>query len=481
MFTAVRLATFGGAFLGGAVAADDLAVGAYAAESVYRVGQGLAALAGLRAVGGAYKRTRAVKKVAPKKEMVSGLVPYQRRFEPAGRLRNKRRRVESKSKVQGNGGMGSELIFVSNKAGKKLRTSAMVDKLVRASLNTVRFRFSNVTEWSSATTPNGVLYLHNGNSGTLNVDLNNMPVVLFSLFGVNQSAQSDPTNAIANAEFDPAFPLRRLVHRPGWQLMFDSATNAWRWRRLNCVPASGAGTSNRLQLEDTSATSTLTGNLVTSAVTKPLGRKAMCLWTRLRLCFYGKKNDPTRIRIRMIKFTDQEMCPENYNYDSATTLNVYSAASNTLNEKADVNEFWREYVKPLINNPLSGQIRTQTDRKMIVLKEHTFSLDPTVSISNDTDGHKRVVDLFQRWGKVCDFSAPNYQAFTEATLDGENIFPVSSIGYQAQLSKPEDNIYYLIDSYQPVKIDEGAAVDSTLTASMDYNLQTCWGTLADLF
>lgn len=316
--------------------------------------------------------------------------------------------------------------------GRKLSKEAVRRKVTDTTLVTYRYRFSQLRDWSASTNnPNGQYFLHYG-ARTDNAALMNVPLFLFNLSSVRQTA------ALAES------PMHRLV--------YNTTADGYVWKKeygLN----SAAGADTTWGLEDNAAASTL-----------PLGRKALLNWTRARLLMYGKTSAPTRVQIQVVQFLDDLYCPEKQTFTS-------SYSPTLTNEAA---ELWSSIVKPLINNPIASQLKLKKPTYK-VLKTVTVEINPTSSTESDADPHMKVIDLFSRWGKVFDFSEVTSNLGTEVELEDGNKWPAPSVGYGCLPKTAKSSIYLMITSMQPYKSTEATTTNAE-TASFDVNIQTAWST-----
>lgn len=331
--------------------------------------------------------------------------------------------------------------------GKKHSRAYVRNRLVDTSVTQLRLRHSYMSDWSAddpATgAMSGVSFLRFAGLRDGNANLTTMPVKMFNLSSTAQGSN---------------------ISSPFWELVYNNTGSSYCW-------FNGYGLSN-------TAVATqpwiVEDNAGIAAATPHLRRKALMRWSRCRLQFYGKTKQPTKITVQIVKFLDEEFCPEYYTLTSGYTANVTNKAKEMLDR----------ICKPLVNNPIASQLATSKPT-LKVLKEYVIEIDPTRSTDNDQDVHRRVLDIFNRWDRVVNLTAPNSNvaANTLANLDDANKYVGPSSGYGVVPNKINDSVYLVIKSMQARKVDDSGAgvVQSTVaeTASMDWNIQTCWADVGD--
>lgn len=328
--------------------------------------------------------------------------------------------------------------------GRVLRRSTRNDRIVAAATNKFRLLHQRMTDWSGAGAPFGTVlrgarFLGYSGNRDLNVNLITYPGVIFSLHCIRQGTGSTSTPAFGIVKDNTG--AYKYWQEYGYSI--DGVTPVQEWQFEDTSRTSGAGTETR--------------------------RNGFCNWTRLRLQFYGKTKSPTMIRVRLIKFIDEQSTPDAQTYTSG-----YSAAlPSQMRAQLDQN------FKPLINNTIAGQINP--DRPAFrTIKTWAINIDPTETDQNDTDVYRRVVDIFNRWNKVVSFRSANTSAVTDIDMNNAMTEPSLQNAYGAYPNPYNSGYHVFVDSFQPIKKDQVAAGDPfdactvAETASMDWKLQSSW-------
>lgn len=275
-------------------------------------------------------------------------------------------------------------------------------------------------------------------------------------------------HAYADATYDdyPVYALNlcsvsqgaTATGQPLFRLRSNKTTNQLSWGVQSGQNGAGAAGSTWVH-EDVAAAST---------TSRDLGRKSLLAWSNVKLCFAGKKQAPSRIRVQMVKFYKDEVCPEFTTVAADTPANLAAAS-------ADGQELWQSFLKPLITNPCSSQVRNKRPG-MKVLKTWEILIDPTSTTESDVNPHQKFMKVFNRHDNILDFTAP-VAKLTNADLDDPGKFAAAGTGYRCYPQNLRSGIYLIISSMQQNYVASGGSMDNTLTASFDLNVVTCHKTI----
>lgn len=398
---------------------------AAAAEDGVVVGKYAAGLAGVGSALYGYKRLRGSSVDAQTANM---LVPT-----------GKRRR----STFNDGGGSYTQMTYQRSKSGKRIKTLTRHLRLLKTTVEPLRYRFGTAQDVNAA---QGTYWLSNRNLDSINRAL---PVYLMPLFNVRQGGGTDQT--VLNA-------------RAMYQLTRSTAGYAFR-PTYGIDPVAGTGLVTAVRQVPPS----ITGN-------DGPGRKGLCDWTRFRFCFWGKKKNPSNIRVSLIKFLDEELCPETY--DDKTGVFVPPASppiGATVSDKAA--EFYQMKVKYLLNGHLGIYNRFDRQKYVKVIKQWNINFNPIDAAAEtaDSDGraHMRHLDIFNRWNRPVDYTDRNLknpQSYTD-TLN-INLGGTPNDAFSGYLKNPERNVYIMIESVQPVA-DDVANAANPVAAPSDFSDLTC--------
>lgn len=444
----------GPATLGGVIgvggAANDLAVGVHAAEAAMAMPKVAAGL------GGLYYGVKAIKgrrSSSVKSESVEMARVRRSRYAPY-RARMRRRGYGSMSKPNsiriGDPASYRQLASIKSRGGKKVLQRTRAAKLWKTVTSPYRVRFGQVQDINATT---GTYWLTQQLYGAIDeVDYQRQPVYILNLTSVTQGNNGTLNSENANSPYKM------------WELVTGyTTTGQHRW-----FPVPG--------LDPTApANPRYTGCIVppTESNAAVVGRKGLLDWTRVKLCFWGKKKNPSQIRVRIVRFLDEEFCPE---YEMPqTAVNVGGGRSPAFNSK--VAEFWNHELKYLLNGHMGGYSRFDRSKYMKVLKEWNININPIDAGAETTDSdpraHMKHLDIFNRWNRVLDYTTRNSD-YPQALSDIKNVNATEAPGnYWSGYPKHESqNLYLLIESVQPADPDVGtsaAAPRPAPTAGSDYS------------
>lgn len=336
-----------------------------------------------------------------------------------------------------------QLTSVRSKRGRKIPRLTRQAKLLKTVTSPFHLRFGQVQDINAAT---GTYWLTQNN-----VDANtvSMPVYCINLFSVNQGGSADASN---------------LAAYKMWEMRFNTALNQYVWSPVTGIsPTTGTARFSPVAV------------LPSESVNDSLGRKGLLDWTKLKLCFWGKTKNPTNIRVRIVRFLDDEFCPES---DMPRGTGVSPAFS------SKVAEYWNSQLKYLLNGHMGTTGRADRRKYVKVLQEFKINLNPidagAETATSDPRGHMKHLEIFNRWNRVLDFTDRNSAApLTYPNLKNVNLPEASGAYWSAYLAKNQSNVYCLIDSVQPAEPDAAlsaavprpAPADTGFSASFDMLLE----------
>lgn len=310
-----------------------------------------------------------------------------------------------------------QLGMTKRRYGRKLSTKFRDLKLMQTVAVPLRFHFGRANDINAAEGPYWL------SQQQYNATSYRLPVYLFNLFTVSQ---------LANGLVD----TNKQAY-PGFELYRDTTTGRYSWG-----PVPG------LSVTDGSTATYVKERIAPSASTDHIiGRKGLLDWTRARVCIWGKKQNPTYVRVRLIRFTDEEFCPE-------FSINRTTGFTPTSVSYPKVNEYWENQIKYLLNGPQGSAPRSDRKQYVKVLKEFIVKMNPidasAETAESDPRGHMRHIDLFNRWGRVLDFTEPDpTNAPSMEDVRNVNKFEQPTREYSGYLRRADQAVYVMIDSVQP--------------------------------
>lgn len=339
------------------------------------------------------------------------------------------------------------------KIKKDTRRKYLLDSLVQAT----RYRFGRIQDSNAL---NGVYWLTNTN---LDDNWRRLPVYIIPLFTVNQGGAAVGAADTAMTP-DVTYGMYELM------IVKDAPADAtlqpgqMQWRRVpGYNPTLSAATNAYGPVAVTPS----------DQVDPVIGRKGLLDWTRLKLCFWGKRKAPSRIKVSIMKFRDPNYCPEEF-VDRGGNGGTTSGTSNLT---PDGCALWADRLKTLLNGGMAGYGRISDTNVINTLKEYNIDINPIdagAEGSADLRGHMKHLDLFNRWNRVMDFTVPMVNLVPEEPAKAysglpvletygdirvQNKLPTINEGFSAYLNRSDDMVYALIESIQEVEEAETTNTD----------------------
>lgn len=273
---------------------------------------------------------------------------------------------------------------------------------------------------------NGMQYMSNYQAAN---GLQYYPLVLFEL---------NSCNNIANGAIVTHAPVRQMYQN----------VSTIQWQPLNGHETDGTTLSSVWQTETSSHASSTVGAV-------PLDQ-AIHKWSSLDLELWGTKNKPTKYHIALVQFSED----------------VLPDWGNRTDQSA---EFWQSMVKHYVYNPLAKIDDGYNRRKMKILQQYTYNIDPTASYENDTDPHVKTVKLFYKFNRQSNFSWM-YNTPAVQTIPDMNQADWRAERQQNQPQvHPNARIYVMVRASNFTKVTEGVGtIDNTTTPSISWRMKTCY-------
>lgn len=360
------------------------------------------------------------------------------------------------------------------KRGYKIARHKYLDKVTSQAVTHIKERASAVSDPADATGNNrGAVWLAHGiNASPLNVyDIDTgvttaeanwveYPVHVFSL--CNTRANPAVGNAIGGfgwvlGQNSDAAPAPRTAK------MFFKRMGAWDRTVTPTVPPYPAFNSWEWEIVDNEA----------DANTYEIGRKGLLEWLSMNFMFYGKKTRPTKIKLQMVKFLEDSLCPDFQHWEGAdrSTNPTGGAGENACTLSDDGMEFWRATVKPLISSPIATYQVNGRGSKVKVLSTKFINLAPKETVDSDQDPHQEVLKWFQRVNQTIDYSV-YAQGMNNAQLDNPQYVQPNFKGKSKVPNQDwSKNLYLVVTSYQPERAAVAPAdYTNSSWASYDFNI-----------
>lgn len=308
-----------------------------------------------------------------------------------------------------------QLSSTKRKRGRKISAYNRQFKLLKTVTSAVRFRWGQVQDINAA---QGTYFL---TQQACDANFTSMPVYILNLCSINQGNSADGSNLAA-------FKM--------WEMRVDGVTNLIKWYPVYGISAGGSG-APRYSPQVVNPTE----NASTS-----IGRKGLFDWSRVRLCIWGKKKNPTNVRVRVVRMLDDEFCPEN-------GMDRTSGISPQFTPK--VAEYWNAQLKYLLNGHMGFSGRADRKRYVKTLQEFKIDMNPidagAETVNSDPRPHMKHLDIFNRWNRVMDFTDRNSALPQSLTnMRDVNVPDAASAYWGGYPAQPMKNLYLIIESVQPV-------------------------------
>lgn len=325
--------------------------------------------------------------------------------------------------------------------GKRNGKLSRALKLVKAQTQKMLLRYANISDEAE---PFGSTFIRNAVLTEDNT-IRRYPIHIFNLFSLNQGITGAPSEYSAV---------------PGFELRGIAATGQLFWAPIVAKAIDGV------------TDSLVWSKIQNSSTTTQAGRHSLIDWTRIRLHMYGKKKEPSFIKISLVKFDEDEVCPD-------FQLNVTTGISPTLGVEAY--DFWSARLKPLVSSQIASKPQTIYRKQMKVLKEYFVNIQPidaaAETSASDNRGHIKILDIFNRWSRVNDYqtiaSDTDEGVQTDAQLADPDFMGPINLGYGGYLRDKQRAVFLLIESVSPSQLASGTsgAIASERAVSYDFNIE----------
>lgn len=301
-------------------------------------------------------------------------------------------------------------------------------------LDRIVFRHQNIGPFDN----NGKQYLGNYDDG---VTTKYYPMVLFELNSVNN---------LINGTFNTVCPV--------YQLSQLTASGRMGFTQLSGQQADGTTSATAWQLEKSPH--------VVSGTGYPLNN-AIHAWSSIDMECWGTKNKPTKFNIMLCQF-NEDVLPA----DLVTANAWYYDSIPSTNNNA--NEFWQSLIKHYSYNPLAKLEDGFGTRKMKILKQYTFNIDPTASYENDADPHVKTMKLFYRFNRKCNFQWKYANAAPQSTTDMNQPDFQQEDGENQCHVHPNARLFVMVRASNFTPIVAPASVDNTTSPSISWVMKSCY-------
>lgn len=297
-----------------------------------------------------------------------------------------------------------QLTKYTDQFGKRLTKYERQYKTVAAHMQRYIERFQRCSAGNSTVGAYALSYFRSGAAGTPY----RMPVYLFDLTAVNNNVYVPDTGSLILCGGAVG---SRLARDQGTGIVAPQR-HSFFTEKIEGLGSEGTAVS-QWTLEDRSTSTT------------SIGTSSLINWFDIRMMFYGACKRPSRVRVDIVRFTEDAVCPTAL-YQRLDNGNTYyqhvEPRDSELNEGDHKmwDDMWLQWTSQLIGNPIS---RRGTGKKapIDVMYSKTFDFQPTVSTEDDRRGHQREFYLRYNVDKVHMYDEGGIQ---EVTTDIDPGVPV---------------------------------------------------------
>lgn len=219
------------------------------------------------------------------------------------------------------------------------------------------------------------------------------------------------------------------------------------WLQANGQIPDGSATSVHWQLEQSPHANNQSGSF-------PLDQ-AIHKWSSLDLELWGCRNKPTKYHIMLCQLSED----------------VLPDWGNRTGQSA---EFWQSMIKHYTYSPLAKMDDGYNRKKIKILKQYTYNIDPTASFENDPDPHVKTVKLYYRFNRMTNFQ------WQFSTPDVQSIANMNDADWRQENNQPQNQphpnarLYVMVRASNFTKVVAPNVVDNTTNPSLSWRLRTAW-------
>lgn len=346
--------------------------------------------------------------------------------------------ASKRPKMSGSNGQSHGILKRRAVVGRREPYARKMRKIQKSSERALVFAFRGINPMSAVTGSNSGWFnlWQGGYTGpNLGVNLQCFPVDVYNLTAVPQGGV---INADGYIDFDYTAAVTSVktgVIVP-WKLCQNTATNNMNWYYGR------PGESNGATEPRTWTPEKVTNFNIAPGGTIPVpGHSSYLDWVRARFMIYGRKKEESRVRVQLVQFTRDEFCPE-YDY-------VENDAGTNADERLRLNNVSQNFVKGLVNNPISTKSNTTKEPFFRVLYSKYIAIPPKQTDDENDDPLKVQFDLFKRMNKLIRYDQPTNAVENNNQLNNEQYIAAPSAAFRSQPTRLRDNVYLMISSWDP--------------------------------
>lgn len=308
--------------------------------------------------------------------------------------------------------------------GKPMSRKTITDKLTRAALETVIYRWNGVKNFLD----NGKYWMQNR---VVVAGFRSLPFYMFDLTAVNNMQQGIACQC-----------------QPMLQLGANTLTGAMSFRSVDGFQPDGLTATNSFIVERGPSPP---GAIDTTSVNIAPMSKSMLSWASVQMNLWGCTTKATKFAVQLVRISDRDLIPyhaDGFYVAPAAGLTyaqefTNSGASADDKKREKRNDFYQNLTKTWVYNPISttGGIQHKSYK---VLKTQEFTIEPNLTIDGDSNANVKVFKMFATLNKMC-----NYEDFSESLNSDAQLVTnptyVQNVGSQLSTQvKPTSRVYLVI-------------------------------------
>lgn len=306
--------------------------------------------------------------------------------------------------------------------GKPMSRKTMTDKLTRAALETVIYRWNGVKNFLD----NGRYWMQNRVEVA---GFRSLPFYMFDLTACNNMCNGLATQCA-----------------PFLQLGANTANGNMSFRTVSGLDPSGTVATSSFVIERGPSPP---GLVATTSVNLAPMTKSMLSWASIQMNLWGCTTKATKFAVQLVRITDRDLIPYHPDGFYAAAPQTFaqeiiaSGASADDKKREKRNDFYQNLTKTWVYNPISttGGIQHKSYK---VLKTQEFTIEPNLTIDGDSNANVKVFKMFATLNKMCNYEDFNESLNTDAQLVTDPSY-VQNTGSQLSTQvKPTSRVYLVI-------------------------------------
>lgn len=195
-------------------------------------------------------------------------------------------------------------------------------------------------------------------------------------------------------------------------------------------------------------------------------KRALCKWVEVKMNCWGAKQKSTRWQIQIVRFTDDALVPQ---HNDAKDSNYAIGGTDDARRRS---KFWNDTVKGWMYNPaqFSGG---DFAKRVKVIRNLEFMLDPNTSIEEDTDPAVKTVKLFLNVDRVMNFLEYGGQLLTSTDINTNNVAEANNETQITGHSNPTSRLYLVVRASN-YSAQTGVSPTNALSGSFDLRVRSKW-------